>query len=775
MPISPLPKNLIYFLIFTLPLAAQHFEKKINPFVVEEGGRSIPWPCIGGQYVPKAEFQDIDGDLDADLFVTQVDGRITFLENDGTRFIFVTDFFDSIAAGNWSRFADIDGDGDLDLFTEAPSSYMRLYENKGDSTDPHFVLKDSLVRDSLGQAIVTENQSIPFFADIDGDGDLDFFTGRSVGSLALYENVGTSVQYCFKLKTEQFENILIVTAAKTVAPERHGASGIVFLDIDGDGDLDLFWGDFFSKGMYYLENSGNRLEPHFPAITSSAFPGDILTTMGFNVPSFADADGDGDVDLIASVLYREQDKDNFWYFRNNSITKTIRHVPSFEFVTSNFIEGLDVGRNANPVLTDLDNDLDQDLVIGSYQGKIHVYRNVSQVNDLRFSRDTTITIPFPAGEFISSPAFADIDNDGDQDCLAGSYSGRILFFRNTGSLSSPSFELTSNFFQSLDVGNYSAPAFCDIDHDGDFDLFIGEEDGTVHLFKNIGTPEWPQFDTPLIIIPSVPDRSESVPEIVDYDRDGDFDMFVGYKDGTISYFENRGDVNVPVLELVTKFYQGLKATQNAVPRFADMDADLDFDLIMGNVRGGIEYYEAGEQRPLLSEISPSVGFVDSVLVLYASSSGNPSPVYSLIAAPSGMSIHRHSGRISWKPSYAQKGMHTVTVRAVNAVGSDETSFTVTVKEWVPAPIVLRQNYPNPFNAMTVIRFGIRSESRVTLKIYNILGQEIRTLVDDRMPEGMHSVSWDGLDRFGRSVASGLYVYRMKAGSHTKVSKMLLIK
>jgi len=95
---------------------------------------------------------------------------------------------------------------------------------------------------------------------------------------------------------------------------------------------------------------------------------------------------------------------------------------------------------------------------------------------------------------------------------------------------------------------------------------------------------------------------------------------------------------------------------------------------------------------------------------------------------------------------------------------------------VPSTFELSQNYPNPFNANTVIMFTVTQESRVTIAVYNILGQEIATLVNGEiLSAGRQSVSWDGLDARGNDVPGGLYFYRMTAGEFTETRKMVLLK
>ncbi len=101
-------------------------------------------------------------------------------------------------------------------------------------------------------------------------------------------------------------------------------------------------------------------------------------------------------------------------------------------------------------------------------------------------------------------------------------------------------------------------------------------------------------------------------------------------------------------------------------------------------------------------------------------------------------------------------------------------------DWrLPSGYSLYQNYPNPFNANTAISYHLSAvggrRSAVSLKIYNILGQEVRTLVNKEQAPGYHSVSWNGRNDRGEEVTSGVYLYRLKAGNYTKAMKMVLLK
>ncbi len=88
---------------------------------------------------------------------------------------------------------------------------------------------------------------------------------------------------------------------------------------------------------------------------------------------------------------------------------------------------------------------------------------------------------------------------------------------------------------------------------------------------------------------------------------------------------------------------------------------------------------------------------------------------------------------------------------------------------------LDQNFPNPFNPTTTIRFALPEPGLVTVEIYNIMGQKVKTLISDNMEAGYHQVVWDATNDYGSPVASGIYIYRMTSGAFTEVKKMTLLK
>jgi len=94
---------------------------------------------------------------------------------------------------------------------------------------------------------------------------------------------------------------------------------------------------------------------------------------------------------------------------------------------------------------------------------------------------------------------------------------------------------------------------------------------------------------------------------------------------------------------------------------------------------------------------------------------------------------------------------------------------------VPEVTALQGNFPNPFNPSTQIRFDLARAEHVTIEIFNIRGQRVKTLVNGEMEAGRHNIEWAGTDDRGRTVGSGIYFYSMKAGEYSSTRRMVLMK
>ena len=119
--------------------------------------------------------------------------------------------------------------------------------------------------------------------------------------------------------------------------------------------------------------------------------------------------------------------------------------------------------------------------------------------------------------------------------------------------------------------------------------------------------------------------------------------------------------------------------------------------------------------------------------------------------------------------FTGEGWYIDDIHYSNTTGSNNDTI-------IPITNQLYSNFPNPFNPTTTISFDIaQASSFVTLDIYNIKEQKVKTLVNDDLEVGKHTILWDGKDDSGKSVSSGIYFYKMKTAKYTSTRKMILMK
>ena len=226
-------------------------------------------------------------------------------------------------------------------------------------------------------------------------------------------------------------------------------------------------------------------DPNFLAPVTNPFG----LTGNADAPDLADIDGDGDLDIFVS------DFSTFGaigYIENTGTASS----PSFAPVVSNPF-GLNPTFAADPTLADIDGDGDFDAFVGNKEGDTQYYENTGSATNPSFA--ALITNPFglqaasSSDEYLTSPTFADIDNDGDLDAFIGNQSGNIKYYENTGSASSPNFATpVNNPFGLTNTAGFAAnTAFADIDGDGDLDAFVGAEYGDITYFENTGSASSP--------------------------------------------------------------------------------------------------------------------------------------------------------------------------------------------------------------------------------------------------------------------------------------------
>jgi hypothetical protein len=160
--------------------------------------------------------------------------------------------------------------------------------------------------------------------------------------------------------------------------------------------------------------------------------------------------------------------------------------------------------------------------------------------------------------------------------------------------------------------------------------------------------------------------------------------------------------------------------------------------------------------------------------------GTPPFTFEVVSGPRGFDIDG-SGEISWTPKPNQSGPQSVEIRVSNSAGSDTQSWTIAVAGRSAAVSAnaltteIRGNYPNPFNPTTTIEYAVGTTGRVTLNVYNVRGELVRTLVEKDHATGVFRVEWDGRDNAGNALSSGIYFTRLVTGQLVQTRKMVLMK
>lgn len=245
--------------------------------------------------------------------------------------------------------------------------------------------------------------------------------------------------------------------------------GIALVDIDKDGDLDLFIGNNTSGGNAY-ENTGTSLSPIWTNKDSWDLP-DVGNSMS---ASFGDLDGDGDYDVLIGADVGVS------YAYKNTGSET---APTWSAEATWNVP--DVGNYSKPTLGDLDGDGDLDVLVGEENYVSKAYQNTGSVSSPTWAANITWNAPNVGCGGRAHPALADLDSDGDLDVIIGNKGCAPKAYENIGGTASPMWS-AKTAWDALDPGSYLSIALGDIDGDGDYDAMIGENTGVAYGAENTG-------------------------------------------------------------------------------------------------------------------------------------------------------------------------------------------------------------------------------------------------------------------------------------------------
>ncbi len=559
-----------------------------------------------------------------------------------------------------------------------------------------------------------------------------------------------------------------------------GYSGATWVDYNNDNHLDLF-----INNSQIFKNTGNGT---FISLNTNIGDGTTLSSDGGNGNSWADVDNDGDLDVyisgVISYLYLNEGND------------------SFSRVTVGDISNGFGNRGWSCAFGDYDNDGLIDLAITHPAGFVgsalvnHLLKNNGEGSFSKISNNGISTgfQPYTVG------TWSDFDNDGDLDYSVGSgpangTNAADFFYKNNLTESGEaSFERIQPQGPGTDLRDGQVWNWIDYDNDGDLDVYITNWGGN-HTPNGLPNDLYRNDNgsyTKITLGEIVQTSRVSLASVwSDFDNDGDLDCYVSNdRNDSDSFYKNNGDGTFTSL---SNNEVGVLTTTNKRSASAgDYDNDGKIDLItVGS--NSISLFKNNTQNDnnwtffrLGGKVSNRAG-IGAKVRLKAEIFGQSFWQMREVSAQNSFNSHNdlrvHFGLgdapvidsliIEWPSGQVDiKTDFHVNDFWVATEGESITAIVTNVEDIqkIPTKLSLEQNYPNPFNPSTVISYQLSAFSQVSLKIFDVLSNEVSNLVNSQQSAGAYKVAFNA-----DNLPSGIYFYQLQAGNSLITKKMSLLK
>ncbi|MBT8195399.1 MAG: T9SS type A sorting domain-containing protein [Bacteroidia bacterium] len=537
-----------------------------------------------------ALFVDFNCDGKSDLFSYSYSGGMTLYKNtsnptDGLQFELEHDLIYSyfglnyvnlyVSPVNQPVLIDVDGDSDLDVITfTLTGSLLEFHENYamdslgrcdtlmyrlspgcwGNFTLSPFsnsavlgiscrIANPTTFDNDAAQSGGLHSGSCMMGFDVDNDNDIDLINGDLLGNnLLLLVNGGDNQNANITSQDTTFPSYDVpVNMASFPAS--------YFVDVDNDNAKDLIVApctendsENFTNILFY-KNTATTQAPIFEFTNGEFLVEDMIEVgAGANVELF-DVNQDGLMDMLIG---------NYGYY-----------APGGQF-TSGIAHFENTGTSTKPEF---------DLITRDYEGM-----NALNLNGIH-------------------PCFGDLDGDLDDDMLIGDSDGKLHYFRNTAGAGMPaSFTLTGPNYQGIDVGQFSAPFIFDLNGDGLLDLIVGERDGSLNYFENTGTTTMPVYNLTSDTLGGLNVKTwwdiEGYSDPILYNNSGNIELLVGSKQGSVHYYDHITGNIMGNYSLIDSTYADIDEDERtSIARF-DIDGDAIEDILTGNYAGGAVFYSS---------------------------------------------------------------------------------------------------------------------------------------------------------------------------------------
>jgi hypothetical protein len=518
-------------------------------------------------------------------------------------------------------------------------------------------------------------------------------------------------------------------------------TGLGWADIDGNGYKDIVVAnglDVSNAPVVVFFNENGQFQ-YLPDWTSGYTSANGCLYLG-------DLDNDGDQDLVVASLGITNlglPPENHVIFLNNGSFGGFPYDPQWFSPLGNAFSGTG---------GDLDGDGDLDLVFGQGDWLTNHLQKAKLFTNNQGLFDTIPSWQSDSSYYADEVVFADVDMDGDLDLALGNERpvGNVaiaIFYNNNGTLE------TTPSWHTLQVTGGRQMAFGDMDKDGYSELAVASPTQKFYLFDNINGV----LDTVPCWVSTVGSEPSAV-AWADVDADGDLDLAAGSWFYLAGIFENTG-------EALADTFAWKKPVGTGTQQIAW--ADYDEDCLVDSVKT----FTGNGTRKLFYLGHQPIHLVASIEV-----NGLPLPLnqycYDLV-----------DGWISLATAPAAGNIVTVYYSFSNDLDMALTTWTQVKlfgnlnvatgmddqKEDLPCSR-LRQNHPNPFSSLTTLEYFLDRQSYTTMKIINLHGKEVATLVDGNMPAGQHRVVFNA-----NSLSDGIYTCLLRTNDSVQTRKLILIK